>query len=155
MKSTSGRPTMKRSQSGVVLAECAIILPVVFLLLFGMLDLGIATLRYNSLAHASRRIARTCSLHGTMADDEIGSWGPAPYEGTAADDNLMVASAADLLPTMSKEDVVVRILWLDNDNSSRDRILVEMEFVHKSILASLLPWDDLQLRAGTEMRVIN
>jgi hypothetical protein len=39
-------------------AESAFVLPVVLFVLFSTLDLALATIRYNALADASRRIAR-------------------------------------------------------------------------------------------------
>ena len=62
---TSGR-SPQHQRGGTTIVECAIVLPVLFFVLFALLDLGIAATRYNSLAEASRRIAREAILHGSL-----------------------------------------------------------------------------------------
>jgi hypothetical protein len=145
----------RSKRHGVTLVESAIVLPVLFWMIFAMLDLGIATLRYNTLAHASQRIAREVVRHGSESPVAVGAWGPATYEGSANDGTPIVASVDDLLPTMSPSDVLVRVEWLDNDNSPRDRVHVELNYVHQPLIAGLSPWGELELRAASTMRIIN
>src|SRR5882757_3533602 len=110
------RPATGRRHSGVTILECAITLPVLFIVLFAILDLGLAATRYNALAEVSRRIAREAILHGSLAPDTSGTWGPQEYDGTAADSSTIVAKAHDMTPTMVGSDVTVRVTWPDNDN---------------------------------------
>ena len=48
----------KSMRSGAAMIECAFVLLVMFVLLFGMLDLGLAVARYNALSEAARGVAR-------------------------------------------------------------------------------------------------
>ena len=68
--------TPQPARRGTTIVECAITLPVLFLVLFSLLDLGIAATRYNSLAEVARRIAREAVLHGSLAPDSAAPGGP-------------------------------------------------------------------------------
>jgi len=54
---------------GQALVELALVLPIFFLLVFGLVDLGRAVFVYNSLAEASREGARWGSVQARAYDD--------------------------------------------------------------------------------------
>ena len=147
--------TVVRARRGVTIVETAITLPVMFFVLFAILDLGIAATRYNALAEASRAIARQAVLHGSLAPDSAGSWGPAEYNGTMADSSPLVAPAHSMIPTMKDDDVSVRVTWPDNDNSPRDRVQVEVGYQHEPLIPAICPWGTLDLRSVSTMHVVN
>ncbi len=62
-----------------------IVLIVFLLILFGMLDLGLLVLDYNTMSEAARRLARVAIVHGQMAAPAQTVWGPDTVSGTAAD----------------------------------------------------------------------
>jgi Flp pilus assembly protein TadG len=142
-------------RNGITMVECAIALPVMFVLLFAMLDLGIAAARFNVLAEAARRIARDASIHGSSSPDASAKYGPAAYSGTAADSSPIVQSAANLLPTMPKPRVNIRVTWLDGDNSPHDRVEVEVAFRHEPLIPALFMWGPIDLRSVSTMRIVN
>jgi hypothetical protein len=146
---------MKRIRAGATMLECAFVLPIVFLLLFALLDLGIAAVRYNALADASRRIAREAIIHGSLAPAETGTWGPAEFVGTAADNSQLVSSVQGVLPTMEANLVSVRVSWLDGENSPRDRVEVELTYQHEPLLPGLFAWGTLNLQSATTMHIVN
>ena len=53
----------RRPRSGQGLVEFALLTPVVFLLFFGLFDLGMAVYTYNTLAHGTQTAASYASLH--------------------------------------------------------------------------------------------
>jgi hypothetical protein len=140
---------------GATILECAVTLPVLFIVLFAILDLGIAATRYNSLAEVSRRIAREAVLHGSLAPDAAGTWGPQEYDGTAADSSPIVAKAHGMTPTMIGSDVSVRVTWPDNDNSPRDRVQVEASYEHIPLIPGFCPWGTLELHSVATMHIVN
>lgn len=140
---------------GATMVECAITLPVMLLVLFALLDLGLAAMRYNSLAEASRQIAREAIIHGSLAPDTSGTWGPGEYLGTAGDATDFVTSIQGLLPTMKKSDVTVRVTWLDGDNSPRDRVQVETAYQHQPLIPGLAVWGTLDLHSVATMHIVN
>ena len=142
-------------RSGTTVLECAITLPVLFFVLFALLDLGIAATRYNALAEIARRIAREAVLHGSLAPDSSGTWGPDEYSGSLADGSAIVAPAANMVPTMDGSDVSVRVRWVDGDNSPRDRIQVDVAYQHEPLIPGICPWGPLSLSSTATMHVVN
>ncbi len=145
----------RAARRGTTILECAITLPVLFLVLFSLLDLGIAATRYNSLAEVSRRIAREAVLHGSLAPDSSGTWGPDEYSGTMADGSVVVAAAHGMIPTMNDSDVLVHVTWPDDDNSPRDRVQVEVSYEHDPLIPGICPWGKLELRSVATMHIVN
>jgi Flp pilus assembly protein TadG len=146
---------LKRSRAGATVLECAFVLPIVLVMLFALLDLGIAAVRYNALAEASRRIAREAIIHGSLAPTDSETWGPTEFVGTAADSSQIVSSVRGVLPTMAGNLVSVRVSWPDGDNSPRDRVEVEMTYRHEPLIPALFAWGTLELRSATMMRIVN
>jgi hypothetical protein len=137
------------------MVECAMVLPVMFIILFAMLDLGLAAARYNALSDAARRIARQAIIHGSIAPAGSSIWGPAEFSGTAADGSELVRSAQNVLLAMPPNLVSVHISWPDGDNVPLHRVNVEVSFVHQPLIPKLFAWAPLNLRATATMRIVN
>lgn len=60
------------ARPGTVLAESAVVYPVVFLLLFGIILGGLAVFRYQQMAHAAREASRWAAVHGAEYAKETG-----------------------------------------------------------------------------------
>ena len=141
---------------GATAVEAAIVLPIALLALFAILDLGLATLRYNTLAEAARRLARAATMRGEETPTEIGSnWGPAPIIATAADAIDPAVTIRPLLPTMDPADVSIRMTWPDLRNNSRSRVRVELKYQHQPLVPGFNPWGAIQLESSSQMRIIN
>src|SRR5690348_10812448 len=85
---------------GATMVECAFALPITLILLFGMLDLGLAAARYNAISDAARRVARAAIIHGSLESSHTAAWGPQEYVGTAADSSPIAIAANAVLPAM-------------------------------------------------------
>jgi Flp pilus assembly protein TadG len=140
---------------GATMIECAFALPITLILLFGMLDLGLAAARYNAISDAARRVARAAIIHGSLESNRSASWGPLEYVGTAADNSPIAITANSVLPAMQKDQVNVHVTWPDNNNSPGDRVQVEISYLHKPLLPKLFAWGPLTLRAVSTMRIVN
>jgi Flp pilus assembly protein TadG len=80
-----------RHESGQTMAEFALILPIFFILIFGVLDLGRVVWANSALAHASREAARFAIVQGATDEsvkDEIRT--VALDQAIAAGENLSV-----------------------------------------------------------------
>jgi TadE-like protein len=149
------RNTSTRCRNGATVLECAITLPVMFVMLFALLDLGMAAMQYNTLAEAARRIAREAILHGSLAPAAVGTWGPNEYVGTAADNSAIVLPIHGILPTMQDDLVQVRLTWPDSDNTPRDRVQVDVSYTHTPLVPGLAVWGQLDLRSTATMHIVN
>lgn len=143
------------NRRGATAVEAAIVLPVLFAVLFAILDLGIAATRYNAIAEVAHRVAREAVLHGSLSEDSADMWGPSEYSGTLADGSEVMATAANMIPTMDASDVRVRVSWPDVDNSPRDRVRVDVEYDHVPLVPLFCPWGTLELRSTATMHVVN
>jgi hypothetical protein len=122
-------------------------------IIFAMFDLGLAVMRQNSLAEAARRLARTAIVHGDLAPPEHTAWGPNQYTGTADEDHEIADAVRAGLVTMNPAEVTIAVSWPDGDNRSGDRVIVAVEYPHRTILPSLFGSSALNLRAESTMRV--
>jgi Flp pilus assembly protein TadG len=143
------------TRSGATMIECAFALPVMLMLLFGMLDLGLAAARYNALSDAARRVARAAIIHGSLESTRTAAWGPQEFAGTAADNSPIAMAANAVLPAMPKDEVNIHVSWPDNNNSPGDRVQVEISYRHQPLLPRLFAWGPLTLRAVSTMQIVN
>lgn len=153
IKLVNGQSSLRRR--GVAVVEGAIVLPLAIGLLLVLLDLGIATARYNALGHASRRVARAAAMRGADIDEHEPALGPAAMTVQADDAHPLCALARQSLPLMNPENVAVTVSWPDGDNNPCSRIRVELQYIHQPIVPLIAVWGDLDLRAASTMRVVN
>ncbi len=118
----------------------AIVLMVFLTLIFGMLDLGIAVLRYHQLAQAARLGAREAIVHGSLAT-ELGAWGPGTsygnYLGPASDPpaHPVVAAIQPSLVGFDLTQVQVDAQWLGgNDPRQGHRVRVTVSAPYQPIM---------------------
>jgi hypothetical protein len=143
----------KRARRGVTTLESAIVISVFLAILLGTLDLGLAVLKFNTLAEAARRLARSATVHGEKAAPESTSWGPATHSGTAADRTEYADAIKDILVVMRPEDVRIRIEWPDDDNRSGDRVRVQLDTNHDTIIPFVFGSRGLALNATSVMHI--
>ena len=140
-------------RSGVATLESAIILTTSLVLVLGILDLGMATYRYNLLADAARRLAREAIVRGAEASPEVQPWGPTEIVGTAADNTPPANLIRPLLVGFDLSKVTVNVVWLEGDNTSESRVRVQLEYSHKPL--TLLNLGAVNLRATSTMRIVH
>ena len=106
----------RRRRRGTVLVESAMIYPILFLMILGIILLGIGVFRYQQVAHIAREAARWASVHGARYAQETGQ--PA---ATANDvyNNVIVPQAAG----MGLENLTYSITW-DTSNTQTHTVTV-------------------------------
>ena len=60
----------RQRRRGAVLIETALIYPLMFMIIFGIILLGTAVFRYQEVAHCAREGARWAAVHGTKYCEE-------------------------------------------------------------------------------------
>ena len=70
----------RKRRTGSALVETAVVYPVLFLLILGIIMVGIAVFRYQQVAHAAREGARYACVHGDKYREETGN--PAATDAT-------------------------------------------------------------------------
>jgi Flp pilus assembly protein TadG len=74
------RTTNHRLRRGVTLVEYALILPILTLLLFGLIILGLGVSRYQQVAALAREAARWASVHGKQYQRDTGKLAATPQD---------------------------------------------------------------------------
>ena len=146
---------LRRDRHGVAAVEGALILSALMLLLFVLLDLGLAVCRYNILSAAARNLARAAIVRGADAAPQLSAWGPNPYSGNAGDSSAMATVAASWLATMSPGDVSMQLTWPDGDNQSNHRVSVQLGYNHQFLTSFLSLGNALSLQAQSTMLIMH
>ncbi|HJZ59074.1 MAG TPA: TadE/TadG family type IV pilus assembly protein [Gemmataceae bacterium] len=89
---------------GATLVETAVVLPVVFLIVLGIVQLGIGVFRYQQVAHAAREASRWASVHGEQYAKEQGAT-------AATEQDIYDNVIAPQTRTMSPENVTYTVTW--------------------------------------------
>src|SRR5436190_16717899 len=106
-------------RGGATVLEMAVVAPAVLLLLFGMIDLGIAVYAYNTLAEAVRAGTRYAAVHGSHAT------GPA---GPVANDKQVEDVVRSYAPGFVASRLRVSSTWPDGDNEPNSHITVSANY---------------------------
>jgi len=70
----------RQERKGSALVETAVVYPVLFLLVLGIIMLGISVFRYQQVAHAAREGARWAAVHGAKYAEETGNTAATPED---------------------------------------------------------------------------
>ncbi|HEY2250028.1 MAG TPA: TadE/TadG family type IV pilus assembly protein, partial [Planctomycetaceae bacterium] len=121
---------------GAALAEGAIILSVLLMLILGTLDLGLGTYQYNTLSQAAREGARKAAVHGALANATNGVWGPTTYSGTADDGSVYAQAVSGMLVGFTLTNVTITVEWIDGSNTVGKRVRYTVSNTYTPAVAS-------------------
>jgi Flp pilus assembly protein TadG len=133
--------------------EGAVVLSVFFVILFGMLDLGLVVLDYNTLTEASRRLCRQAIVHGQMAAPQMTVWGPTTVSGSAADGTAYAQALSPELATFNLNDVQFTIDWPDGTSAVDSRVQVTVTYAYQPMMPFIFGTTAIALQAATTMHV--
>lgn len=126
----------RTKRAGVAAIESAIVLSVILLLLLLSLEVSVAVVRYTSLTAAARHLARVVSLHGEMAGDSNGTWGPNSLQMTANNNHPAAQAVASRLTAMNAAHVALKIEWPDGATDPGDSVAVTLTYTHQPITSA-------------------
>lgn len=135
---------------GAVLVEFALVMPVLFLLLFGMVEFGINMNDYQSIRQAVRDGARQAVV-GQYGTDSC-----APASASAADNSAAVQCTT--IKGSGISTLAVRVVFTDNNtddpnNYTADKVKVCAVSRAKSITGILSPFlKNVYMKSSVEMR---
>ncbi len=129
---------MKRwaGERGQDLVEFALVAPLLFLLLFGIIEFGVAVWRYNSVAVSAREGARA-GIPYALAD----------RVGTAQ------TAAHDYATGVGLDDAHLAVSAVEADSGVTRTVTVAVTYTHEGVtgILALLPGGPLTLRARSTM----
>ena len=143
----------RRRRQGAVTVETAIVLMVFMFILFGVFDLGMATLNSNNLKDVAQQITRAAIVRGSDASGTLTVWGASTYTGNASlsDEIAQKAAAAVLIMPLDKVKIVVE--WPDGDCDNYDRVRATLTYSHPLIASGLFGYTTLSLKAISTQRI--
>jgi hypothetical protein len=141
---------------GATLVEGAIVLMVFLTLIFGMLDLGIAVLRYNTLSEAARQGARESIVHGKLAPAGWlgGPWGPAAIDVAASTTGVPAVDAiTPLLVGFNLDETRIRVEWPNGTNDLQQPVRVTVSSLYHPIMTFIFGNPAFNLSASSTMPI--
>jgi Flp pilus assembly protein TadG len=141
---------------GAALVEGTIILMVFLTLIFGMLDLGIAVMRYNTLSEAARQGVREAIVHGKLAPAgwQGGTWGPATMDVSASTAGVpVVDTVCPLLVGFNLDETRVRVEWPNGLNDLQQPVRVTVSTLYHPMTTFLFGNQSFTLSASSTMPI--
>jgi Flp pilus assembly protein TadG len=145
---------MKGRRGGQALVEFALVAPIFFLLLFGIIEGGRFLLYYETLNNATREGARYAIVHGSRSSCpsgpmEAGITAPTCYDASGA---KVVQKVKDTAFGLLGATVAVTPTW-PTDNARDSDVTVSATYTYRS-LVPLIPFPPISITAESTL-VIN
>lgn len=147
----------KSRRAGAAALEAAVVLPVFFIMVFGMLDLSIALFRNELLSEVSRTGARSAMVHGLRASRYGGTaWGTSTINVYAnATGYPIVDKLAPLLVGFDLSKTTIKVEWPQGSNDVQidNTVRVTITAPYTPLMASLFGTAVLNLSASSTMPI--
>jgi hypothetical protein len=141
---------------GAAMVETAVTILLVLMLIFAMLDLGLAVFRHQMLSFAARRAVREVIVHGEYAD-KLGKWGPETVGGPGVSvsslDHPIQALLISSLTGLNPAEVEVQIEWPEGNNKYRSPVRMSLSTTYTPMTTFILPNLSLPLTASSTMPI--
>lgn len=144
---------LRHRRRGATLVEAAIVLFVFVTLVMGTFDVGLAVWHHNTLSDAARQVTREAIVRGEFAAPRRTAWGPAAYNGTAADTQEIAQTVRPTLVGLDPSRVSVAVTWPDGSNKSGKRVQCTVSTTHQLIFTRLFTNSALTLSATSTMHI--
>lgn len=125
---------------GQAAVELAFVLPVFFLLIFGIIEGGRLIFTYNELTNAAREGARYAVAHGTQASS--------PAEASDVQAYVLEKSVGLESPALT-----VSTSWLDGNKDPGSRVRVSANYSYEPVIGMIFGFSPFSLSASSEMRI--
>jgi Flp pilus assembly protein TadG len=149
------RQRLSLKRRGTTTVESAIVLGTVLLIMFTILDLGLAVSQYNVLAGTAGAVARAAIVHGSTASPQLTAWGPTQWTGTAADSSEIAAVAVLFLGPMAAQDVTITVTWPDASNQAGSRVTVQLSYNHRTFSQMVGTSAAIPLQASCTLSIVH
>jgi Flp pilus assembly protein TadG len=157
------------------LVEAAIMSALFLMLVFGMLDLGIALFRKHVVCEAARQGVRNAIVHGYLAPEisTVAAWGPTPayypaltsrslYSGSTsytvqADDasDELAGAIRPYLAGLDPSTVTIQIRWPDGDNDLGNRVTVTVSAPYQHFVPFVFVDNTIAIGASSTMTIVH
>ena len=123
----------RRQRRGSILIESAIVYPVLFLIVLGIIVMSLAVFRYQQVAHITREATRWAAVHGAKyAEDHKGDIPPATA-ATAQDvfDNAIRPHAVGM--GLTSANMTYEVTWNENNAQTTSHVVTQPDGTKKTV----------------------
>jgi hypothetical protein len=141
---------------GQALAEFALVAPIFFILLFGIIEGGRFMLYYETLNNAAREGARYAIVHGYNSSCPSGPMPPGESPPACYDrpGDKVIQRVKDTAFGVLGSAVTVTPVWVDGDNGRDQDIRVTAAYTYRSLIP-LLPLPPISITAESTLVINN
>ena len=101
----------RQRRTGAILVESAMVYPILLVLVFAIVTLGVGVFRYQQVAHAAREGARWAAVHGKKYSDETG-------QPAATPDDVYTNAIAPHAAGMHPPNLTYSVTWNHNNKQT-------------------------------------
>lgn len=131
----------RRHQSpGQGMVEFALVAPLFFLMLFGVMEGGWLLFHNHQVSNASREGARFAVVNGAMS-------------GTELTDEMILNHIQDRVSLFNWDSVDVDLVLVDGDMEPESRIRVDVDYTHRTLVGFIFASGTINLSSSSQMRV--
>jgi hypothetical protein len=127
-------------QRGQSMVEFAALAPVMFLMLFGVIEFGWLLFHNHQIATGAREGARFAIVNGEMS-------------GNPTNVNAVRNRVLDRVTVADPDQLLVTLNLVDGDMEPESRIRVEVRYVHQTLVGMMLGVGTVELSSSSTMRM--
>lgn len=125
---------------GQGMVEFALVAPLFFLMLFGVMEGGWLLFHNHQVSNASREGARFAVVNGEMSGTELTS-------------DMVRDHIQDRVSLFNWDSVAVNLVLVDGDMEPESRIRVDVDYTHLTLVGFVFASGTINLSSSSQMRV--
>lgn len=141
----------RSSRRGATLVETALVLMMLFVMVFGIFEFGMTAVRQNILDEAAHRLARAAAIRGE--DSSMGNWGPAAISSTLDEQADFIAEVGPAAYMLDASQVNVEMSWQNDMATTNSELTVQVTCQQSLLLGSLWGMDSVLLSSRAVERI--
>jgi Flp pilus assembly protein TadG len=108
----------RQRRTGAILIESALVYPILFVLIFGIIVLAVGVFRYHQVAHAAREGARWAAVHGARYAQETG-------QPAATAEDVYANAIAPHAASMQPPNLTYSVTWDKNNQQTHSSVQID------------------------------
>jgi Flp pilus assembly protein TadG len=136
----------RRRQSGQSLVEFALIAPILFIVVLGLVDGTRAVFAYNSISNAAREGARYGIVHGSTSSSPV---------GPGVNENNLRNAVRNYTKSFSSNDVTITPTWPGGGNATGSKVKVDVAYSYKPVFGGIMGIGSFTMHASATMVIQN
>lgn len=139
------------SRRGTSLIETALVMMILFVIVLGVFEFGMAAVRQNMLDEAARRLARAGALRGE--DSLLDQWGPVAIDTTLDQSQELLAEIGPAVYLLDPSRISVAMSWKSDIAKTNSELTVSLHCDQPLMFGSLWGMSSLPLSSVAVERI--